>query len=145
MKQVYIGQKQIVYREAVAEGYIRLRSETIEKIEAKAIEKGDPLTLAKLSGIIGSKMTPQLLPLCHNIRIEAVEVEAWIDKDNARLGVRARVKTHEKTGVEMEALVAVMTALLNVWDIVKQYEKDEDGQYPHTAIETVKVISKTKG
>lgn len=144
MKQIYVGDKEVVFREAVAEGYIKLRRETIERVESKNVEKGDPLTLARLGGIAGSKYTPLLLPLCHNIRIEAVDVDAWIDKSSSRIGVRARVRAHEKTGVEMEALVAAMTALLNIWDMVKQYEKDERGQYPHTAVEFVRIVSKTK-
>ncbi|MEM0482744.1 MAG: cyclic pyranopterin monophosphate synthase MoaC [Nitrososphaerota archaeon] len=144
LRQIYVGDKPVAYREATAEGYIRLRRETIEKILSGEVEKGDPLTIAKLAGVMGAKTTPQLLPLSHNIRIEAVELEAWIEKGSQRIGVRARVKTHEKTGVEMEALTAVATALLNIWDTVKQYEKDENGQYPITLIEAIKVISKIK-
>lgn len=144
LKQVYVGDKPIEYREAIAEGYIRLRRETIDKILSGEVEKGDPLTLARLAGIMGAKATPHLLPLCHIIRIEAVELDAWLEKESQRIGVRARVKTHEKTGVEMEALTAVATALLNIWDAVKQYEKDENGQYPSTLIEAIKVVSKVK-
>ncbi|GBC71517.1 Cyclic pyranopterin monophosphate synthase [Candidatus Calditenuaceae archaeon HR02] len=145
MRQVYVGDKPVAYREAVAEGYIRLRRETIDKILSGEVEKGDPLTVARLAGVVGAKTTSQILLLCHNIRIEAVELDAWIEKESQRIGVRARVKTHEKTGVEMEALTAVVTALLNIWDTVKQYEKDENGQYPTTLIETIKVVSKIKG
>lgn len=140
-----MGDKPVAYREAVAEGYIRLRRETIDKILSGEVEKGDPLTVARLAGVVGAKTTSQILLLCHNIRIEAVELDAWIEKESQRIGVRARVKTHEKTGVEMEALTAVVTALLNIWDTVKQYEKDENGQYPTTLIETIKVVSKIKG
>ncbi len=140
-----MGDKPVAYREAIAEGYIRLRRETIEKILSGQVEKGDPLTIARLAGVMGAKTTPQLLPLCHNIRIEAVELDAWVEKEAQRIGVRARVKTHEKTGVEMEALTAVATALLNIWDVVKQYEKDENGQYPTTFIEGIRVVSKIKG
>ncbi len=145
MRQIYVGDKPVAYREAIAEGYIRLRRETIEKILSGEVEKGDPLTIARLAGVIGAKNTPQLLPLCHNIRIEVVELDAWVEKESQRIGVRARVKTHEKTGVEMEALTAVATALLNIWDAVKQYEKDENGQYPNTFIEAIRVVSKIKG
>lgn len=140
-----MGDKPVVYREAVAEGYIRLRAGTIDKILSGDVRKADPLSLARLGGVIGAKATHQLLPLCHNIRLEAVEVESWVEEEKSRVGVRVTVKTHEKTGVEMEALTAVASALLNIWDSVKQYEKDETGQYPDTMIECVRVVSKTKG
>lgn len=145
MSQVYIGDKPYVYREATAEGYIRLRKETIERILSRKVEKAEPLEVARLAGILGAKSTPGLLILCHNIRIESVELDAWVEEEPSRVGVRAKVRTHEKTGVEMEALTAVATALLNIWDIVKPYEKDEEGQYPHTLIESIKVVSKLKG
>ncbi|MCS7146285.1 MAG: cyclic pyranopterin monophosphate synthase MoaC [Nitrososphaerota archaeon] len=144
MRQVYVGDKPLAYREATAEGYIRLRRETIERILSKQVEKAEPLEVARLAGILGAKSTPQLLPLCHNIRIESVELDAWVEGESGRVGVRAKVRTHEKTGVEMEALTAVATALLNIWDIVKPYEKDEKGQYPHTLIESIRVVSKLK-
>ncbi|MEM4288890.1 MAG: cyclic pyranopterin monophosphate synthase MoaC [Nitrososphaerota archaeon] len=144
MRQVYVGDKPYMYREAIAEGYIRLKRETVEKILLGQVEKADPLALAELGGVIGAKSTPQLLPLCHNIRIESVEMDVWVERESQRIGVRARVKAHEKTGVEMEALTAVATALLNIWDAVKQYEKDENGQYPETFIDEIRVVAKVK-
>ncbi|MEM2271022.1 MAG: cyclic pyranopterin monophosphate synthase MoaC, partial [Nitrososphaerota archaeon] len=75
VKQVDISHKPFVLREAVAEGYLRLRPETIERIRKGEVEKGDPLQLAQLGGIIAAKETPRLLPLCHPIRIESVNVE----------------------------------------------------------------------
>ncbi len=144
MKQVDISHKPFVLREAVAEGYLRLRPETIERIRKGEVEKGDPLQLAQLGGIIAAKETPRLLPLCHPIRIESVNVEVAIDEERSAVRARATVRALEQTGVEMEALAAVVGALLNVWDAVKQYEKDESGQYPVTELVNVRVVRKVK-
>ncbi|MEM0454778.1 MAG: cyclic pyranopterin monophosphate synthase MoaC [Nitrososphaerota archaeon] len=144
VKQVDISHKPFVLREAVAEGYLRLRPETIERIRKGEVEKGDPLQLAQLGGIIAAKETPRLLPLCHPIRIESVNVEVAIDEERSAVRARATVRALEQTGVEMEALAAVVGALLNIWDAVKQYEKDESGQYPVTELVNVRVVRKVK-
>jgi len=144
LRQVYIGDKPSIYREAIAEGYLRLRRETIRRVVSGEIEKGDPLVLARVSGVMGAKATSQLVQLSHNLPLESVVLDAWVEEEKCRIGVRAIVKTHGKTGVEMEALTAVAVALINVWDAVKTYEKDEYGQYPHTAIEWIRVVSKEK-
>jgi cyclic pyranopterin phosphate synthase len=142
VKMVDIHAKEVVYREAVAEGKIVLRPETVALIRAGKVEKGDPVQIATLAGIQASKLTPLLMPLCHPLKIEntdvRVEVEDWGVK------VTARVAATDKTGVEMEALTAVAAALLNIWDVVKKYEKDENGQYPYTAIKEIRVVSKVK-
>ncbi len=144
MRQVDISGKEAVRREAVAEGYIRLRSETIERVLDGRVEKGDPLTISKLVGLIAAKQTPLLLPLCHNIQLDHVELTAWVEKEKQRICVRSKVSAHAKTGVEMEALVSVTVTLLNIWDMLKQYEKDDQGQYPQTLIESVRIVSKIK-
>ena len=82
------------------------------------------------------------MPLCHNIGIEEINITPTIKKTHIEL--LARVKSSEKTGLEMEALTAVTTALLNIWDITKQYEKNKDGQYPTTAITEIKILKKMK-
>jgi len=84
-----------------------------------------------------------MLALCHPLQIEHVEVEEKLLRD--RIQVTVTVSAHEKTGVEMEALTAVGIALLNIWDVTKAYEKDEDGQYPGTRIEGIRVVKKVKG
>ena len=143
MSMVDITKKPIVYREAVAEGVIRLRKETIERIRDNRVEKGDVLTVSKIVAISAVKNTPYLIPLCHNIPITHVIVNfSYIDDE--RIKAIVKVRTTAKTGVEMEALVGVAMALLNIWDMVKKYEKDEKGQYPFTAIEYIRVISKVK-
>ena len=135
--------KEVVYREAVAEGVIRLRKETIDKIVKGEVEKGDVFTVSRIAAINAVKNTWNILPLCHNIPITHVQVDYKV-VDSERIKVTVKVKTTAKTGVEMEALVGVTVALLNIWDMVKKYEKDPQGQYPHTRIEYIKVVSKTK-
>ncbi len=143
VKQVDVSNKDVVLREATAEGFLRLRESTVTLIREGKVEKGDVISVAKVAGILAAKRTHELIPLCHQIPLEAVEVDVELTND----GVLARsyVKAHYKTGVEMEALVAVTTALLTVWDMVKKYEKDERGQYPSTRIEHVRVVEKRKG
>ncbi|EHP68650.1 MAG: cyclic pyranopterin monophosphate synthase MoaC [Metallosphaera yellowstonensis] len=139
---VDISGKAYSLREAEAEGFIRLRSDTVRLIREGKIEKGDVITVAKTAGILAAKRTPELLPLCHPIPLESVEVKIEVENEGVR--VRTRIKAHYKTGVEMEALTATSVALLTVWDMVKKYEKDDKGQYPSTAIEGVRVVEKIK-
>ncbi len=138
-----ITKKDIIYREAIAYGRIKLRKETIKLIKENKIEKGDPFQVATIAGILAAKKTPTLLPMCHPIEITNVSVECSIE-DEEHIGCKARVKAIARTGVEMEALTAVSIALLNIWDMVKKYEKDEEGLYPYTRIENIIVENKIK-
>lgn len=144
MSQVDISSKDVVRREAVAEGWIKLKDSTIKLIKNGAIAKGDPIVVAKLGGIIGAKSVPTLIPLCHQLLLDNVNIEVFIDDDKSSIKVVSRVVSYAKTGVEMEALAAVTNSLLNIWDMVKQYEKDEKGEYPSTEIYGIKVLKKTK-
>ncbi|MEM0111575.1 MAG: cyclic pyranopterin monophosphate synthase MoaC [Candidatus Bathyarchaeia archaeon] len=135
--------KPIVFREAVAAGRIRLRPETVALIKQGGIEKGDPIYTAKVAGVLAAKKTSSLIPLCHPLPLTNVKIDVEI-LDNSSIQVTATVKTQSQTGVEMEALTAVAVSLLTIWDMVKQYEKDVDGQYPHTVIEDIHVIKKVK-
>jgi cyclic pyranopterin phosphate synthase len=141
---VDITGKSEVYREATAKGHIQLREQTIELIKKGKVEKGDPLYTAKIAGILAAKNTSSLIPLCHPIPLTNVDVEVEIVDDSA-VSVKATVKTRAQTGVEMEALVSCAAALLTIWDMTKQYEKDPDGQYPHTLIRDIRVTRKVKG
>ena len=132
-----------VYREANAKGRIRLKPETINLIREEKIAKGDPLYTAKIAGILAAKKTSELIPLCHPLPLTSVDVNAEI-LDGSTVEVEAVVKTRAQTGVEMEALTAVSAALLTVWDMTKQYEKNAAGQYPNTAIEDIHVVKKLK-
>jgi len=140
---VDVSPKPEVYREATAKGTITLKLKTINLIREGKTAKGDPLLTARIAGILAAKKTSELIPLCHPLPLRSVEVEAQIVGDSV-VEVMATVKTKAQTGVEMEALTAVTVALLTVWDMTKQYEKDNDGQYPSTVIENVRVVSKVK-
>ena len=100
------------------------------------------MSLAEITGMIAAKRTPELLPLCHPLKIENTTIETAIVPSG--IEVTVTVSANEKTGVEMEALTATTVALLNVWDVVKSYEKDGKGQYPTTKIEAVRVVRKAK-
>jgi cyclic pyranopterin phosphate synthase len=142
VKMIDISKKVEQYREAIVSGEIKLKPETLKLIKEGRIEKGDPIQIAKLAGIHGAKLTPSIMPLCHPIPIENVDVDINIKDD--RVIVEAKVIANSKTGVEMEALTATVIALLNLWDVVKKYEKDEKGQYPTTAITNIRVVKKIK-
>jgi len=143
MSMVDITPKPKVYREATAKGRIKLKAETIRLIKQHKIEKGDPFEVAKVAGILAAKNTSSLIPLCHPLPLTNVDVHLKI-VDGLAVEVEARVKTRAQTGVEMEALAAASVALLTVWDMTKQYEKDAKGQYPTTVIESVRVVQKIK-
>jgi len=137
-----IHEKKVQYREAIASGEIRLTKETMKRVKAGEVEKGDPVQIAILAGIQGAKLTPTVIPLCHPLPLERTDVKfEFIDSG---LKATATVVATGKTGVEMEALVAVTTALLNIWDVLKMYEKDENGQYPFTKVSNIHVIKKVK-
>jgi cyclic pyranopterin phosphate synthase len=143
MSMVDITVKPEAYREATAKGYIKLRAETIKLIREGKVEKGDPLYTAMIAGVLAAKNTPLIIPLCHPIPLTNINVEVRIISDDA-IEVKSTVKTRAQTGVEMEALMATAVALLTVWDMVKQYEKNHEGQYPHTAIQDIRVVKKVK-
>lgn len=142
MSMVDISAKPEVYREAKAKGLIKLKPETLKLIQKGKVEKGDVFSVAKVAGILAAKNTCNLIPLCHPLPLTNVELDLKIVNDGVE--VESTVKTKAQTGVEMEALVAVSVALLAVWDMTKQYEKDRFGQYPSTVVENVHVISKIK-
>ena len=138
-----ISEKDSILRIATSSGKIYLKKETIERIKNKNIKKGDVFTIAKIAAINAVKKVPDLIPLCHPIPISNVDVDFNHEDDNV-IKVTCTVKSISKTGVEMEALMGVNIALLNIWDVVKMYEKDSNGQYPITVITEVKVDEKIK-
>ena len=142
VKQADISEKPAVFRRATAVGRILLARETVKKMRDGSLEKGDPLAISKTMAILAAKNAPGSLALCHPLRIENVDVVETVLDDS--VVVEVTVSAHEKTGVEMEALAAVSAALLNIWDVVKAYEKDGQGQYPATSIEGIRVVEKVK-
>ena len=139
---VDISQKDVVRREAYAVGEIRLKPTTMKRLRAKTIEKGDAIAAAEVAAIMAAKNTPNTLPFCHSIPLTTIRTSHSYRSNS--LKVESYVKGLAKTGVEMEALAAVSTYLLTVWDMVKQYEKDSNGQYPTTAIMNMRVTKKVK-
>jgi cyclic pyranopterin monophosphate synthase len=141
-RQIDISKKLATNRIAIASGRIKLKQNTIRMIRKGLTEKGDPMSLARVSGIMAAKRTSELLPLCHPLKIESTTIETSLSSSG--IEVKATVSATEKTGVEMEALTATTVALLNIWDVVKAYEKDSRGQYPTTRIQDVRVVKKIK-
>lgn len=139
---VDITDKPPVFRRARATGRIRLQEATIEAIRSGRVKKGDVLATARLAAILAVKDTPRLIPMCHPIAITGLEVS--FELSERRIEAAVTVTSVGRTGVEMEALAGVSAALLNVWDMVKYLEKDEGGNYPHTAIEEIRVTEKKK-
>jgi len=141
-RQVDVSNKEVVYREATATGRIRLKRGTVELIRKGGLEKGDPIPLAEAASVLATKLTPNVVLLAHPLKIEKVEPSVRLGEDWVEVTVK--VAAHDRTGVEMEALTAVSVALLNIWDVVKGNEKDSEGQYPGTSIESIRVTKKVK-
>ncbi len=141
-RMVDIAEKPEEQREALATGKLRLRKTTVELLRKGRTEKGNPLAAAEIAAILAAKRTSEVIPLCHPLSISEVKATGKIVDDGVT--VEALVKATAKTGVEMEALVAAAIYLLTVWDMTKQYEKDEKGQYPFTAIEEIRIVRKVK-
>lgn len=137
-----ITSKDFVYREARARGKIILRPETIEMIKRGSIDKGDVIESSKVAAINAVKNTPYILPYCHPIKITGIDIDHILNRDYIEMSVT--VKSIEQTGVEMDALTGLMAGLLCIWDMVKKYEKDEEGNYPTTKIVDVHVEYKRK-
>ncbi len=120
-RMVDVGQKPTQSRLARAEGFVRCRPETIVALRERALPKGDVLTVAKIAGIQAAKRTDALIPLCHSLPLDSVEVTFEIETAAVRIVAEAR--TTAKTGVEMEALTAVSVAALTIYDMCKAVDK----------------------
>ena len=121
MKMVDVGGKERTERVAVATARLRMQPDTVTRIREGRVEKGDVLAAARLAGVMATKRTPDLIPLCHPIALTGVTVEVTLDEGGA--AVRAEVRTLDRTGVEMEALTAAATAALTIYDMVKSVDR----------------------
>ncbi|MBI3930563.1 MAG: cyclic pyranopterin monophosphate synthase MoaC [Chloroflexi bacterium] len=121
-RMVDIGQKGDTEREAIAKGKIVMKPTTLEQIRTAGLKKGDVLAVARVAGIMAAKKTPDLIPLCHPILISDSAIEFDLSGDDF-IGITARVKSTGKTGVEMEALVAVSVAALTIYDMAKSVDR----------------------
>jgi len=135
-KPVDVSNKFETIRTAKAEGKIYLSKESIQMIKEGKVPKGDVLSASQMAGIFGAKRTADILPFCHNIMIDHVIVEPYLQEDG--IYITAQVKCIGRTGVEMEALTAVSAALLNVYDMLKAFDKN-------MKISDIKLIEKTGG
>ncbi len=120
---VDVSDKEVTSRTATAEGWVKMAPETLELVTENRAKKGDVAGVARLAGIMGAKRTADLIPLCHPLPVTKVSVDITPDANLPGLRVRATVKTTGQTGVEMEALTAVSTACLTVYDMLKAAEK----------------------
>ncbi len=135
---VDVSDKPVTARVAVARGAVRMTAETLALITEGRAKKGDVLGVARLAGIMGAKKTADLIPLCHPLPITKVAISLTPDPDLPGIVVEATVKTGGQTGVEMEALTAVTTACLTIYDMVKAVEKS-------MSIEGIRLILKDGG
>ena len=120
---VDVSDKPVTDRVAVASGVVRMGAETLALVVSGSAKKGDVLGVARLAGIMGAKKTSDLIPLCHPLPVTKVTVELTPDADLPGVRIQATVKTTGQTGVEMEALTAVSTAALTIYDMLKAVEK----------------------
>lgn len=123
LKMVDVSEKAPTWREAKAVGRVRMAPETLRRIQEGEVAKGNVLEAARLAGIMAAKRTWELIPLCHPIPLTAVEVSFEADSELPGIRIRARTKTCDRTGVEMEALTAVAHAALTIYDMCKALDR----------------------
>jgi cyclic pyranopterin phosphate synthase len=121
MKMVDVGGKEKTERVAVASAFLRMLPATLERIREGKVEKGDVLAAARLAGVMAAKRTPDVIPLCHPIALSGVEVETTLEAEG--LSLKVTVRTVDRTGVEMEALLAASAAALTVYDMCKSVDR----------------------
>jgi cyclic pyranopterin phosphate synthase len=135
---VDVSTKDITERTAIAKGDVHMLPETLSKIREGNLKKGDVLTVAKVAGVAAAKRTAELIPFCHPLPLDHIEIEFELDDDLPGIHITAGTKTSGKTGVEMEALSAVAVAALTIYDMAKAAEKT-------MRIDNVRLVRKTGG
>jgi cyclic pyranopterin phosphate synthase len=135
---VDVGDKPVSERTAIAEGAVRMSREAFELVAAQGLVKGDVLAVAEVAGTMGAKRTGDLIPLCHPLSLDLVQVEARLEPELPGVRITAVAKATGRTGVEMEALTAVAVACLTVYDMVKAVDRG-------MVVEEVRLVSKTGG
>ena len=137
-KMVDVGEKPISQRVAVAAGRVLVNENTFGLIQSGGMKKGDVLTVAQIAGIMGAKQTSSLIPMCHPIMLNGVHMELRLEEQTKSVEITASVSCDGRTGVEMEALTAVSTAALTVYDMCKAVQKD-------MIITDIRLLQKTGG
>ena len=135
---VNVGEKAETFRTAVAAARVLVNRDTFALIKSGGMKKGDVLTVAQIAGIMGAKKTSDLIPMCHPIIIDGVDMKLSLNEERCCVEIEASVSVGGKTGVEMEALTAVSTAALTVYDMCKAVQKD-------IVISDIRLMSKTGG
>ena len=137
-KMVDVGDKPVSQRTAVAAGRVLVNRQTFDLIRSGGTKKGDVLTVAQIAGVMGAKRTPDIIPMCHPILMDGINLELELDPERCSVEIRAAVSCDGRTGVEMEALTAVSTAALTVYDMCKAVQKD-------MVITDIRLVRKTGG
>jgi len=137
-RMVDVSGKDITHRVAIAEGIISVSREVMDAIKGNKVKKGDVLTVSQVAGIMGTKRTPDLIPMCHPLSLTNAEVTFEVDKEACEIKAICRAVTDSRTGVEMEALTGVSTALLTVYDMCKAIDK-------RMVIKEIHLVSKEGG
>ena len=135
---VDVGEKSISRRTATAAARVLVNENTFALIRSGGMKKGDVLTVAQIAGVMGAKRTPDLIPMCHPILMDGIDLSLHLDESRCSVEIEATVSCDGRTGVEMEALTAVSTAALTVYDMCKAVQKD-------MVITDVRLLSKTGG
>jgi len=138
MKMIDVGEKERTSRVAIARAELRCSPETLKLLNEGRLEKGDALAAARLAGVMAAKRTPDILPLCHPVALAGADVEVACDENAGVVRIEARVHALDRTGVEMEALTAVMAASLTIYDMAKRHDKGME-------ITSVRLIHKSGG
>lgn len=123
LRMVDVSEKEASRREARAEAFVSLSGETLRRICSGDIAKGNVFEAARLAGIMAAKKTWELIPLCHQLQLTGIEVDFFPDESKSEIRISSRVKTNDRTGVEMEALVAVTNAALTIYDMCKSIDR----------------------
>ncbi len=137
-RMVDVTGKNETVREAIASAYVFMKADTLEKILANEIKKGEVLGTARIAGIMAAKKTGDIIPLCHPLNITAIDFLFFPDKKENKIGIEAKVKIVGRTGVEIEALTAVSVAALTVYDMCKAYDRG-------MIISEIKLLKKSGG
>ena len=137
-KMVNVGEKPVSQRVAVAAARVLVNEHTFSLIKSGGMKKGDVLTVAQIAGVMGAKRAPDLIPMCHPILMDGINLELSLDEARLSVEIKAEVRCDGRTGVEMEALTAVSTAALTVYDMCKAVQKD-------MTITDIRLLSKTGG
>ena len=137
-RMVDVGGKNDTKRIAIARGVVRMNKETLIMVKEGQMKKGDVLAVAQVAGIMGAKRTSDVIPMCHNILINGVDLKFEIDEENSAINIEAEARTTGKTGVEMEALTAISIAALTIYDMCKAVDK-------RMVIDNIRLVKKTGG